>query len=239
MKKTSQSEGWANLLDIRGGASSASRLQRARAELLEHWASDVWAWLTGVDTTTLDCNFPPFEHFDNGRPIIIAAHSQGTSHALRLLKDFFEHTNLKNRLVVAYVPGVAIPGNYFTNLPLCKTPTQTGCVCGWRTYRTGYVPDWIKKEQVKSWVVNPITWTDTDTMAGRNLNKGSVLRKFNKKRFHVAGAHINEGVLWTDRPRFPLSFLIPLKDYHIGDINFYYFNIRDNVHTRVGAFWKR
>jgi hypothetical protein len=179
------------------------------------------------------------DHYNHGRPIILAGHSQGTSHALRLLKDFFENTNLKNRLVVAYIPGVAIPGNYFTKLPLCKTPEQTGCVCGWRTYRTGYVPDWIKKEPVQSWVVNPITWTETDTPATRSMNKGAILRKFNKKRFNVADAQISGGVLWTHRPRFPLSFLIPLKDYHIGDINFYYFNIRDNVHTRVGTFWKR
>jgi hypothetical protein len=176
-------------------------------------------------------------HFNKGRPIIIAGHSQGTTHALRLLKDFFEEGTLKNRLVAAYIPGIAIPANYFTSLPLCKSPQQTGCICGWRTFKTGYIPDWIKKEPVKSWVVNPITWTDAP--ATRAMNKGAILRKFNKKRLKVADAQIEQGVLWTHKPRFPFSFLIPLKNYHIGDINFYYFNIRENVHMRVGAFWKQ
>src|SRR6266700_2123880 len=36
------------------------------------------------------------DHYNNGRPIIIASHSQGTTHALRLLKEFFENSPLKN-----------------------------------------------------------------------------------------------------------------------------------------------
>lgn len=177
------------------------------------------------------------KHYNKGRPIIIASHSQGTTHALRLLKAFFENSTLKNRLVAAYIPGMPIPGNYFATLPLCKTPQQTGCVCGWRTFKSGYVPDWIRKEKVKSWVVNPITWTDS--VGTRDMNKGAILRHFDKERKKVADAQIGEGVLWTHKPRFPFSFLIPIKNYHIGDINFYYYNIRENVHTRVGAFWKQ
>ena len=39
------------------------------------------------------------ENFNHGRPIIIASHSQGTLHAGRLLKEFFENKNLMNQLV--------------------------------------------------------------------------------------------------------------------------------------------
>src|SRR5258706_533076 len=49
------------------------------------------------------------DHYNNGRPIIIASHSQGSSHAQRLLKEFFENGPLKNRLVAAYVIGMYIP----------------------------------------------------------------------------------------------------------------------------------
>ena len=35
------------------------------------------------------------QHYNNGRPIIIASHSQGTTHALRLLKEFFENKPLQ------------------------------------------------------------------------------------------------------------------------------------------------
>ncbi len=72
MSKKSESA-WADLLDIKGGASTGSRLQRARAELLEHWLGDPknpWPWLTGIDTTTKDLPFAPFTHYEGGIPII-------------------------------------------------------------------------------------------------------------------------------------------------------------------------
>ena len=43
------------------------------------------------------------EHYNNGRPIIIASHSQGTTHAKRLLKEFFDGTALQHQLVAAYL----------------------------------------------------------------------------------------------------------------------------------------
>ncbi len=72
MSKRSESA-WADLLDVRGGASTSSRLQRQRADLLEHWLRDPknpWPWLTGIDTTTKDLPFAPFTHYDGGIPII-------------------------------------------------------------------------------------------------------------------------------------------------------------------------
>ena len=77
------------------------------------------------------------DHYNQGRPIIIASHSQGTTHAERLLKEFFEDKPLKSKLVVAYIIGMAIPKNYFSSLGPCKDSTQTGCFVGWRTYKKG------------------------------------------------------------------------------------------------------
>ncbi len=39
-------------------------------------------------------------HYNKGRPIIIASHSQGTLHAIRLMKDFFANKPLKNNWFV-------------------------------------------------------------------------------------------------------------------------------------------
>ncbi|HYM93290.1 MAG TPA: DUF3089 domain-containing protein, partial [Chitinophagaceae bacterium] len=49
------------------------------------------------------------QHWNNGRPIIIASHSQGSKLAERLLKDFFENKALQNQLVVAYIIGWPVP----------------------------------------------------------------------------------------------------------------------------------
>ena len=176
------------------------------------------------------------DHYNQGRPIIIASHSQGTTHAERLLKEFFENTPLKSKLVVAYITGMAIPKNYFSVLTPCKDSAQTGCFVGWRTYKTGYEPDFVKKENGNSYVTNPLTWTTTSEYAPRSLNRGAVLKKFNKISGEVADAQIHDDVLWIHRPHFPGSFFYRTKNYHIGDLNLFYINIRDNIHTRIHAF---
>ena len=43
------------------------------------------------------------EHYNNGRPIIIASHSKGSTHTIRLLKEFFDGKQLKEKLVMAYL----------------------------------------------------------------------------------------------------------------------------------------
>lgn len=178
------------------------------------------------------------EHYNGGRPIIIASHSQGSTHAIRLLKEFFDGAPLANRLVVAYLVGMDIPPRIFNELKPCADSVQTGCFCGWRTYRRGYEPE-MKPEYRESHVTNPLNWTITDSYAPATLNKGAVLRDFNKVYPQVTDAQIHENILWVKRPQFPGSFLYRTSNYHIGDINLFYLNIRSNIQTRIRAFWKR
>jgi len=176
------------------------------------------------------------DHYNQGRPIIIASHSQGTTHAERLLKEFFENKPLKNRLVAAYIIGMAIPGNYFSGLAPCRDSTATGCLIGWRTFKEGYEPPYVVKENGSSWVINPLTWTMSEDPAPRDLNKGGIVTRFNDLVPRVTDARIHDGILWAHRPHFRGSFLIQTKNYHIGDINLFYLNIRENVRTRILAF---
>jgi hypothetical protein len=175
-------------------------------------------------------------HFNNGRPIVIASHSQGTTHAMRLLKEYFDNTDLKQKLVAAYLVGMYISENYFSNLRICRDSIQTNCYCAWRTYRINYMPEFVKRESIKSGVTNPITWSISAAKAPRIGNAGSVLRNFNRVYQHVAGAEINGGVLWTPRPRFPGGIFLRTKNYHIGDLNLYYLNVRNNIRQRVASF---
>jgi hypothetical protein len=178
------------------------------------------------------------DHYNQGRPIIIASHSQGSTHSQRLLKEFFENKPLSKKLVVAYIIGMQIPKNYFTSLNPCKDSSQTGCFAGWRTYKRGYEPDFIKKESGNSYISNPLTWTLTEEYAAQALNLGGVLLKFNRVQPQVADAQIHDDILWTRKPRFPGSIFYLTKNYHIGDINLFYVNIRENIRARVKAFRK-
>ena len=176
-------------------------------------------------------------HYNNGRPIIIASHSQGTTHALRLLKEFFENKPLQNQLVVAYVAGMTIPKEFFSFLKMCTDSLQTGCLCGWRTLRKGFLPSYIKKAKENSLVTNPLTWKITDEYAVRKMNTGSVLFKFNKIYKNTTDAKIDNNVLWVKKPKFPWGFLYFSKNYHAGDINLFYMNIRKNIGQRINSFY--
>ena len=176
------------------------------------------------------------EHYNNGRPIIIASHSQGTKHAGRLLKEFFENKPLYKQLICAYIIGMPIPENYFTSIPVCKDSSQTGCFVGWRTFRKGYTPEFVKKEKFKSIVVNPITWKVNKEHASILLNKGGVLKNFNKIVPKVVDARVYNNILWSCKPDVFGKMFFTAKNFHIGDINLFYMNIRENVDVRITSY---
>ena len=47
---------------------------------------------------------------------------------------------------------------------------------------------------------------------------------------------VHEDLLWVNKPKFPGSFLLTTKNYHIADYNFFYADIRHNAQVRVNAF---
>lgn len=179
------------------------------------------------------------QHWNNGRPIIIASHSQGSKLGERLLKDFFENKPLQNQLVVAYIVGWPVPKEYFSSLKMCSDSLQTGCICSWRTLRKGYIPKFLKDEKGNSFVTNPLSWTTNEQYVSKKFNKGSVLTNFNKIYKSTTDAQIHSGLLWVKKPKFPCSFLYLKRNYHIGDINLFYLNIRENVSQRIASYWKQ
>lgn len=178
-------------------------------------------------------------NYNGGRPIVIASHSQGSTHAKRLLKEYFDNKPLKNKLVAAYVIGMVFDPHYLSTIPACEVPTQTGCVCAWRTYKNDFIPPFVEKEQVHSIVTNPLTWDANIPHADRNLNKGGILLKFNEIVPRVADATVTDKILWAGKPHFFGNIFYTSKNFHIADLNLYYVSIRENVQTRVDAFWKK
>jgi len=179
------------------------------------------------------------KNYNNGRPIIIASHSQGTTHAKILLKEYFDDKPLQNKLVAAYIVGIFVEPDLLKNIKACETPEQTGCICSWRTFKEGYKPDFVQKEKFTAIVTNPLTWDVTKSNALRNENNGSFLFNFNKVAIHVADAKTEGGVLWTRKPKFFGNLFYTSKNYHIADYNFYYLSIRNNVQQRINAYWKK
>lgn len=172
-------------------------------------------------------------NYNQNKPIILAAHSQGSTHAKRLLKEYFDGKALSKKLVAAYIVGMAIDPAEFTYLKSCNTPTETGCICAWRTFKEGYIPPFVQIEKFNSIVTNPLTWDSNQPAIGREANPGAVLYNFKKVIPKVAGAINHQGVLWTPKPRFFGNVLFNTSNYHIADYNFYYMSVRKNAFDRA------
>lgn len=180
------------------------------------------------------------QNYNINRPIIIASHSQGTKHAARLLKELFEGTPLQNKLVCAYIIGLPVPLDYFTTLLPCKDSFSTGCVISWRTFKTkSPEPKFISEENLNSVVINPLSWTNNTDIIPSSFNKGGVLKNFNKIIPGVVNAQIHQNVLWTGKPNVPGKIFFTRTNYHVGDINLFYMNIRENTATRINTYLKQ
>ncbi|MBK9271591.1 MAG: DUF3089 domain-containing protein [Saprospiraceae bacterium] len=178
-----------------------------------------------------------YDNFNQNRPIAIVGHSQGAYLALRLLKEVFDNEPMKNRLVIAYIPGFPIPVNSFKFLKPCQFAEETSCVCSWRSFKKGFDPDWLLKEE-PAIVTNPLIWTTEPIDVPSSENLGWLLKMEDGIYKNGPGARVYKSILWVDKPKFKGSFLLRTKNYHRGDFNLFYMNIRHNFKTRVGAYWK-
>src|SRR6185369_10403401 len=103
------------------------------------------------------------DHYNHGRPIIIASHSQGTVHAVRLIKEFFDGKPLQKQLVAAYLVGMPIPADSFCCIAPCHNPGDTDCWLSWNTFATNFYPPYYNGGLNNAICTNPLTWT-TDSL---------------------------------------------------------------------------
>lgn len=165
------------------------------------------------------------QHYNQGRPFILASHSQGTTHARRLAKEKIDGKPLAQQLVAAYLVGMPVIDTLYQQLRPCETPDQIGCFVSWMSYKQGYEPrpDAILQGGIN---INPITWRHDTEPSEPKAHLGTILRKFDKKRRPTLSAQVRDGYLWVKSNNF-LSKLF--RDYHIVDYNLFWYNIRQHV----------
>lgn len=175
------------------------------------------------------------QHYNQGRPIVIAAHSQGTLHAVRLLKEFFDNKPLGDQLVVAYLIGMAVQSDEFATIPPGDAPDQTRCFVSWRTFAKNYYPDWYQNEENTAVCTNPLSWKTDDAYVSQKENLGGVGLKYTYYP-QLADAQCHQGLLWISKPYIKGRAFINNKNWHNADINLFWANVRQNVQARVEAF---
>jgi hypothetical protein len=178
------------------------------------------------------------KNFNQGRPIIIASHSQGSYHGMRLLQDYFDGKELQKHLVAAYLIGRAIKPDTFKNIRPTEKPDELGVWASWNTFGRNYFPDNYNSYFKGSLSTNPLLWNSSDSLATKELNKGGVAFKFTFAP-QLADAQNQDGILWIHRPNINGSWLVKNKNWHRADMNFFYVNIRENAALRIEKFFKQ
>lgn len=87
------------------------------------------------------------EHDNDGRPLVLIGHSQGTGLLKRLLAEEIDGKQVADRMLSAMLIGNNIMvakgkdvGGDFQSTPLCRSASQTGCVVAYVSFRESAPP---------------------------------------------------------------------------------------------------
>jgi len=199
-------------------------------------------------------------HYNQGRPFILAGHSQGARHGIRILAEEIEGKPFAAHMVAAYLVGYPLKltagGQPFERTELCKTATQTGCVVNWNTALEGGdtqkfrpvidlslgMPEVQRTANGAQVCINPLNWS-VNGAADAELHLGALpfardpntpLGPLHK---NLIRARCEAGYLFVSDPGEEFQRLVmPGGNYHNYDYNLFYMNIRENAIARSRAF---
>ncbi|NNC48651.1 MAG: DUF3089 domain-containing protein [Sphingomonas sp.] len=187
-------------------------------------------------------------------PIILAGHSQGSLHLLRLLKT--RGSEIADRLVVAYIVGWPIDRAVdvaVTGPPVCSRRDESGCIMTWLTFADPANPNLFMRtweegngsEPLRSRerliCTNPITGGEpneepalgrgtlvpTDGLQNATLAQGAVRARCDEGLLTLAGEVPELG-----------PYTLPGNNYHVYDYALFYGDIRHDADRRREG-WER
>ena len=203
----------------------------------------------GIPTSDATAAFDYYiKHFNNGRPFILAGHSQGSNVLSNMLAGYLkENPQVYSRMIAAYVIGYPVTKEYLKNNPHLKFatgPDDVGVIISYNTE----APDIAIKNPIL-WgmvgvVINPITWTRSQATATMEQGLGSLMKDATGSYFPVpqcADATIDTtlGVLFANSTYSSALAASTKGVYHNLDYPFYYFNLRENASRRIAKFLNR
>lgn len=252
-------------LFVRGQASVFNKSRNVWAPRYRQAAFGAFLTDAPEATRALDAAYgdiaTAFDHFIASvapqTPIILAGHSQGSLHLLRLLKEKVAGKPVAKRIAAAYVIGwpVAIKADLpALGLPACDTPEQTGCILAWQSFGepADYSAILEKFEATTSLTgaprkgdallcTNPVTGTLGGTTPA-SANLGTLKNKADfKDATLVPGAaaarcDAKGFLLIGENPPNLGPYVLPGNNYHVYDYSLFWTNIRADVERRAGAF---
>ena len=190
------------------------------------------------------------------RPIVLAGHSQGALHILRLLQERVAGTPLQSRIAMAYPIGWPISIEHdlpALGLPACATPRQGGCIVAWSSFAEPADPEMILRRYRGSpgfdgqprgerpiLCTNPLTGT-LNAEAAAEANLGTLVPNDDLSSGELVPAAVparcdSRGLLLIGDPPDLGPGVLPGNNYHVYDIPLFWKNLQQDVARRVNAW---
>ena len=194
------------------------------------------------------------------RPIIVAGHSQGSVHLLRLLRERIAGKAIARRIVAAYVIGwpVSIAADLpALGLPACQTAGQANCILSWQSFAepadtaqvraaydvtTGFTG--AARRGTKMLCTNPLTGTAGGN-ASAQANLGATIPSMDLKSAIFEAGTIParcDPAGWLmigTAPAGISAYVLPGNNYHVFDYSLFWANIRLDARRRLATFEAR
>lgn len=194
------------------------------------------------------------------RPIILAGHSQGSFHLMRLLHERIKGSPELSRIAAAYVVGWPISMTAdlpLLPLPACGRAGQAGCIVSWMSFAEPADPAMI----VDTWdasrgldggprggtailCVNPLTGNSGDS-APAEANRGTLIPNDDLTDASFAEAPVparcgERGFLLIgERPPEMGPYVLPGNNYHVYDYTLFWASLRADAEARLAVFLRR
>jgi hypothetical protein len=193
------------------------------------------------------------------RPIILAAHSQGSLHLIRLLAERIAGKPEAKRIVAAYAVGWPVSTSAdlpSLGLPACETAGQASCILSWQSfgepadpkmvtdaYDASAGPGGLSRAGSPMLCVNPLTGTIGGAGAAaanrgtlipnKDLNAGELRAPGVAARCDVRGFLLigEAGALPDLGP-----YVLPGNNYHVYDYALFWANVRADAEARLAHF---
>lgn len=189
-----------------------------------------------------------FENYNDGRPFILAGHSQGSIMSIIVLGDYMQaHPEYYERMVAAYPIGFSVTKEWLEEHPYLKFAEgadDTGVIITWNTEGPGNKgqDNIVVEEGAIS--INPLNWKRDDTYAGVDENLGSLVQNEETGEYEIkdgmgdAQVDTERGVVicTTDTDYVPAAEVFGPASLHRWDYGLYYVNIQKNVADRINSY---
>jgi hypothetical protein len=185
------------------------------------------------------------QHYNGGRPFILAGHSQGSMVLMSLLSEYMKaHPRVYERMIAAYVIGYSVTDEYLARNPHLKFatgPDDTGVIVSYNTQAPNVAVNGNPIVLPGAMAINPISWTREETLAPASEGLGSFMpdsKGVFRKAPQFADARVDKakGAVVTTADARGLYLGFGAGIFHVYDYLFYYYNLRENAANRAEHF---